>query len=115
MTGSPLVEGFVFADLERRTFVALNREQTAYHLIHPAADDDQRVRDGLLTAGLLTCECRGGRFRGRCYQVEKAEAALRQAGMSAVADMLGSTDEVPVARFRGDTSMPSDLTSGERP
>jgi hypothetical protein len=84
---------FVFADLERRTFVALNREQTAYHLIHPVAEDDQRVLDGKLTAGVLTCECRGGRFRGSCYQTQKAETALRQAGMSAAADMLGSTDE----------------------
>jgi hypothetical protein len=98
MTGTPLVEGFVFADLERRTFVALSRDNSSYHLIHPVAPDDIRVtgiggNPGIMTAGLLTCECKGGRYRGRCYQVEKAEAALRQAGMSAVADMLGSTDE----------------------
>jgi hypothetical protein len=61
---------FVFADAERRTFVALNRAGDGYHFVSPAAADDIRVRDGHVEAGELVCTCPGGRFRGSCYVVE---------------------------------------------
>lgn len=82
---SPQPRPWAFADPERRTFVALNSDGTGYHLVHPVAPDDQRVKDGKLTAGLLTCECPGGRYRGSCYQSKKAEEQLRAGGASAVA------------------------------
>jgi hypothetical protein len=78
------VAGFAFADLDLRTFTALNRAGDAYHFVHPVESGDRRVQDGLATPGLLVCECAGGRYRGSCYQTAKAEAVLREAGQSVV-------------------------------
>ena len=64
---------FAFADPARRTWLALNRDRTAYHFVHPIEADDFRVRDELRRVGELTCECEGGRFRGTCYVVKAAE------------------------------------------
>ncbi len=64
---------FAFADPARRTWLALNRDRTAYHVVTPARPDDFIVRDGLRRAGELTCSCDGGRFRGTCYVVKAAE------------------------------------------
>lgn len=85
---------FAFADPARRTFLALNREGTGYHFVHPAALDDPRVGDGLRRAGELTCECRGGRFRGTCYVVKAAEAAL-SAETPPAEDWFGADEAVP--------------------
>jgi hypothetical protein len=89
-----------------RIFLALNRAGDAYHIVHPVDAADRRVLDGLVTPGLLVCECVGGRYRGSCYQVAKAESRLREAGQSAVADWIGTPNT---------TSLPSDLTSDEQP
>lgn len=78
------VPGFVFADLERRVFLALNRAGDSYHYVHPVDAQDRRVLDGLATPGILVCECAGGRYRGSCYQTAKAESRLREAGLSVV-------------------------------
>lgn len=82
------VPGFAFADLERRTFLVLNRAGDGYHYIHPVDAQDRRVIDGLVTPGLLVCECAGGRYRGSCYQTSRAEQALRAAGKGAAADWI---------------------------
>ena len=77
---------FAFEDPDRRTFVAINRSRTGYHLVHPAEPDDPRVTgrrldDGsisepLVAAGDLVCECKGGRYRGSCYVTEAAKEQL---------------------------------------
>lgn len=67
-------DALVVLDAERRTYAAVNREGTAYHLIQPARPDDPRVGDGLRSAGELVCTCAGGTFRGFCYRVREAEA-----------------------------------------
>jgi len=64
---------FAFADPARRTWLALSKDGTRYHFVHPIEADDIRVLDGLRRAGELTCECAGGRFRGACYVVRAAE------------------------------------------
>ena len=88
MTVSTIIEGFVWADIERRTFVAESRSGGAYHLIHPADAEDRRVLDGLTTAGMLVCDgCKGGRYRANCHAVAAAEAVLRAAGQ---ADFIGA-------------------------
>ena len=73
MTPPPVV--FAFADPARRTWLALSRDGTYWHVVTPARDDDFIVRDGLRRAGELTCSCDGGRYRGTCYVVKAAEAA----------------------------------------
>jgi hypothetical protein len=95
VSGSTEVPGFAWADLGRRTFVALNHAGDGYHFVHPVEAGDRRVLDGLVTPGLLVCECPGGRYRGNCYQVGKAEDRLRGAGLSAVADWIAPRDPVP--------------------
>jgi hypothetical protein len=84
MSGSTDVPGFAFADLELRTFISLNRAGDSYHYVHPVDAEDRRVQDHLVSVGMLVCECAGGRFRGNCYQVAKAESRLREAGESAI-------------------------------
>jgi hypothetical protein len=87
------MSGPVFYDIDRRTFVILSREGTYYHLVHPAAPDDRRVLNGLVTAGILVCDgCAGGRYRGTCHAVDEAEFDLRAAGQSIVADWIAPSD-----------------------
>jgi hypothetical protein len=52
--------------------------------LHPVDAQDRRVQDGIATPGILVVECVGGRYRGSCYQVAKAESRLREGGQSAV-------------------------------
>lgn len=87
------MSGFVFSDFDRRTFVIPSRDGTYHHLVHPVTPDDRRVQDGIVTAGMLVCDgCKGGRYRGTCHAVVTAEAELRAAGKSAVADWIGPAD-----------------------
>ena len=75
---SPVV--FAFADPARRTWLALNRDQTGYHVVTPTPDDAQLITDGLRHKGQLSCSCAGGRYRGTCYVViswEAIESAAR--------------------------------------
>lgn len=78
---------FAFEDLERRTFVALNRAGDGYHLVAPADPGDVRVTGRYLRAdgdvgtpkvavGDLVCSCKGGLVRGTCYVTEAATARL---------------------------------------
>lgn len=78
MSGSSIVPGFDWADLRRRTFAALSRDGSYYHLVHPVAADDFRVtrEDSTVKPGDLVCECAGGRNRGTCYKTKEAIAAL---------------------------------------
>ena len=64
---------FAFADPARRTWLALSKDGSRYHFVHPIEAGDFRVRDELRQVGELTCECEGGRFRGTCYVVKAAE------------------------------------------
>ena len=79
---APTEVRFAFEDLERRTFVALNRAGDGYHLIAPVREDDPRCQpresaDGeelepLLRPGDLGCSCKGGTYRGACYATAAA-------------------------------------------
>jgi hypothetical protein len=85
---------FAFEDLERRTFVALNKAADGYHLVAPADPGDVRVTGRYLradgdvgepkvTAGELVCSCKGGLVRGSCYVTE---AALERLSVDFTAD-----------------------------
>jgi hypothetical protein len=65
---------FAFADPARRTWLALNRDQTGYHVVTPTPDDAQLITDGLRRQGQLSCTCAGGRYRGTCYVTVACEA-----------------------------------------
>jgi len=69
---SPVV--FAFADPARRTWLALNRDHTSYHVVTPTPDDAQLITDGLRHKGQLSCSCSGGRYRGTCYVTVACEA-----------------------------------------
>ena len=80
---APTEVRFAFEDLERRTFVAINRAGDGYHLVAPADPGDVRVTGRYLRAdgdvgtpkveaGELVCSCKGGLVRGRCYVVDAA-------------------------------------------
>lgn len=80
---TPTEVRFAFEDLERRTFVVLNRAGDGYHYVHPADPDDVRVTGRYLradgdvgepsvTAGDLVCDCRGARYHGSCYVLAAA-------------------------------------------
>lgn len=72
----PVTEsGMAIWDYERRTYLRLNRAGTAWHIVRPATEHDQTVRDGKVQAGELTCVgCPGGLNKGRCYVSAEAEA-----------------------------------------
>jgi hypothetical protein len=86
----PATVTFAFEDLERRTFVVLNRAGDGYHLIAPVRDDDPRCQprlvddslddagyaDPLLRPGDLGCTCRGGTYHGSCYALVAATLRL---------------------------------------
>jgi hypothetical protein len=87
------MDGFVFADLERRVFLKESRDGSYLHLVHPVDADDRRVQDGLTTPGMLVCDgCKGGRYRANCHAVTKAEQALRAAGQGAAPDWIEPAD-----------------------
>jgi hypothetical protein len=46
---------------------------------------------------MLVCECAGGRYRGSCYQVGKAEQLLRAAGQSVVGWIGPAPDKAPTS------------------
>jgi hypothetical protein len=75
---------FAFADPARRTWLALNRDQTAYHVVTPTPDDAQLITDGLRHKDQLSCSCAGGRYRGTCYVTAACEAI--EAGPAAPSD-----------------------------
>ena len=65
---------FAFADTARRTWLALNRDHTSYHVVTPTPDDAQLITDGLRHKGQLSCSCAGGRYSGSCYVTVACEA-----------------------------------------
>lgn len=71
-----LANGLVVLDAERRTYMALSRDETYWHLIRPLRADDPAVtaENATARAGDLTCCCPGGAFRGNCYRLEQARA-----------------------------------------
>lgn len=73
---------FAFADPGRRTWLALNHDGDAFHIVTPTPDDAQLITDGLRHKDQLSCSCAGGRFRGSCYVVISCEA-IESAGPAA--------------------------------
>lgn len=67
-------DGLHIVDYDRRTFMALSRDGTYWHLVYPAAPWEWIVREGRRQAGDLICTCEGGRTHGTCYQVKCVEA-----------------------------------------
>ena len=67
-------DGLIALDLERRTYAAINRAGTRYHLLQPLEANHPLVVDGKRQAGQLGCTCAGGVFNGSCYQIMEAEA-----------------------------------------
>lgn len=88
---------FALADFGRRTFLALSRDGSYWHFVHPVAANDLRVTglvegDGtarfkpLTATGALVCECPGGRMRGACYVVRAAQLAIARGAVEAAPD-----------------------------
>lgn len=65
---------FAFADPGRRTWLALSKDGSYFHVVTPTPDDAQLIVDGLRRIGQLSCSCAGGRYRGSCYVTVAAEA-----------------------------------------
>jgi len=65
---------FAFADPARRTWLAVSKDASYYHVVTPTPDDAQLITDGLRHKGQLSCTCAGGRYRGTCYVVVSCEA-----------------------------------------
>ena len=75
----PVPVVFAFEDPGRRTWVAVSRDGSYNHLVHPVDAHDLRVERGVRRVSELTCECTGGRVHGTCYVVAAAEARERAA------------------------------------
>lgn len=67
-------DALIVLDASRRTYMALGRGGSHYHLIAPLEQWHPLVGDGRRHAGQLGCTCQAGTFRGTCYQVSRAEA-----------------------------------------
>jgi DNA (cytosine-5)-methyltransferase 1 len=65
----------VILSASRRTYAALSRDGSYLHVVQPL-QVELVAEDGtvLQRVGSLTCSCKGGQFRGACYQVARAEA-----------------------------------------
>ncbi len=77
--------GLVVLDEDRRTYMAISRDGSYYHLIQAADAEHPLVRDQLARVGQLVCSCPGGRFRAQCYRLAQAnahEASIREARQS---------------------------------
>lgn len=70
--------GLHILDQDRRTFMALSRDESYWHLIRPVRAEDPGVAEGNVREGDLTCSCLGGVYRGDCYRIRQAEAFERE-------------------------------------
>ena len=72
----------VVLDAGRRTYAALSRDATYWHLISPLPVDLVDA-DGTVVRriGDLSCTCAGGVFRGECYRIKQALAWEKGAGL----------------------------------
>ena len=66
-------QALVVLEAGRRVYVGLSRDSEYLHVVHPAAVDMVNA-DGavILSAGQLTCTCKGSAYRGTCYRVAEA-------------------------------------------
>jgi len=76
-------DGLIVLDVDRRTYAALSRDESYWHLIQPASEPIARGFDYVDANGLtvtpvavgdLTCTCAGGRFKRHCYRIDQAKA-----------------------------------------
>lgn len=74
--------GLWVLDLDRRTYAALSRDGSYWHLIRPRRAEDAQA-GAWREVGVLMCNCAGAQRHGRCYRVEEAEKFERQLDDSA--------------------------------
>lgn len=83
MNSRELKNGLVIFDEARRTYAALSRDGSYWHVIQPATEATAKAfeyvgDDGLtvrpVESGQLICTCAGGRFHRHCYRLDQAEA-----------------------------------------
>jgi hypothetical protein len=71
----PVGDALVVLDAARRTYAALSRDESYWHLISPLpvdlVDADGTV---IRRVGTLTCTCAGGTFRNECWRTKQATA-----------------------------------------
>lgn len=71
----PVDMNLVVLDASRRTYAALSRDRSYWHLIHPLPVDLVDADGAVIRrVGSLTCTCAGGSFRGECYRTKQAAA-----------------------------------------
>jgi hypothetical protein len=68
-------DDLVIASASRRTYLAVSRDGSYLHCVHPLpvdlVDADGTV---IRRVGTLTCTCAGGTFRGECYRTKQGAA-----------------------------------------
>ena len=68
-------DDLVIASASRRTYLGVSKDGSYLHCVHPLpvdlVDADGTV---IRRVGALSCNCKGGTFRGECYRTKQAEA-----------------------------------------